>query len=111
MQQVLAPRTDIRLVSSGEPLVGLELARSEHPDLILLDINLPGMSGFEVLKELQAQADTCNIPVLAITANAMPADIERGLAAGFVAYLTKPLDLDKLQTEINRLLAEERPRG
>ncbi len=105
MQQVLAPRSDIRLVSSGEPLVGLELARSEHPDLIMLDINLPGMSGFEMLKQLQAQADTCNIPVLAITANAIPEDVARGLAAGFLAYLTKPLDLDKLQTEINRLLA------
>jgi CheY-like chemotaxis protein len=104
MQQVLAPRTDIRLFSTGEPLVGLELARSEHPDLIMLDINLPGMSGFEVLKELQASADTSAIPVLAISANAMPADIERGLAAGFLAYLTKPIDLDRLQSEIERLL-------
>lgn len=104
MHQVLAPRRDIRLVSSGEPLVGLELARSERPDLIMLDINLPGMSGFEVLKQLQAQADTCNIPVLAITANAMPEDVERGLAAGFLAYLTKPIDLVRLQTEIDRLL-------
>lgn len=104
MQQVLAPRSDIRLISTGEPLVGLELARSERPDLIMLDINLPGMSGFDVLKQLQAQADTCNIPVLAITANAMPEDVERGLAAGFLAYLTKPLDLTRLQTEIDRLL-------
>jgi PAS domain S-box-containing protein len=104
MQQVLASRTDIHLLSSGDPLVGLELARSEPPDLIMLDINLPGMSGFEVLKALQAQADTCNIPVLAITANAMPEDVERGLAAGFQAYLTKPLDLVRLQTEIDRLL-------
>jgi len=104
MQQVLAPRTDIRLFSTGEPLVGLELARSEHPDLIMLDINLPGMSGFDVLKELQASADTSAIPVLAISANAMPADIERGLAAGFLAYLTKPIDLDRLQSEIERLL-------
>lgn len=106
MQQVLAPRSDIRLVSSGEPLVSLELARSEHPDLILLDINLPGMSGYEMLVELQADADTRDIPVLAITANAMPEDVERGLAAGFRAYLTKPLDLSRLQTEINRLLEE-----
>jgi PAS domain S-box-containing protein len=105
MQRVLAPRSDIRLVSSGEPLVGLELAHGEHPDLIMLDINLPGMSGYEMLKELQASADTCEIPVLAISANAMPADIERGLAAGFLAYLTKPLDLARLQTEIDRLLA------
>ncbi|OYY92272.1 MAG: hypothetical protein B7Y41_16550 [Hydrogenophilales bacterium 28-61-23] len=104
MQQVLAPRADIRLLSSGEPLVGLELARDEHPDLIMLDINLPGMSGYEMLKQLQADADTRDIPVLAISANAMPEDIERGLAAGFRAYLTKPLDLARLQMEINRLL-------
>jgi len=108
MQQVLAPRSDIRLISTGEPLVGLALARSERPDLIMLDINLPGMSGFEVLKQLQAQADTCNIPVLAITANAMPEDVERGLAAGFLAYLTKPIDLTRLQTEIDRLLGYEK---
>jgi CheY-like chemotaxis protein len=106
MQQALAPRTDIRLLSTGEPLVGLELARGERPDLIMLDINLPGMSGYEMLKTLQADAGTRDIPVLAITANAMPEDVERGLAAGFRAYLTKPLDLSRLQTEINRLLAE-----
>jgi PAS domain S-box-containing protein len=111
MQQVLAPRTDIHLLSTGEPLTGLELARGASPDLIMLDINLPGMNGFEVLKQLQAQADTCNIPVLAITANAMPEDIERGLAAGFLAYLTKPLDLVRLQTEIDRLLAYAKTAG
>ncbi len=104
MQLALALRQDIRLLSCGDPLIGLELARSEHPDLIMLDINLPGMSGYEMLMELQTDADTRTIPVLAITANAMPEDVERGLAAGFLAYLTKPLDLARLQTEIDRIL-------
>ena len=104
MLQALAPRDDIRLLVSGEPIGALALARSELPDLIMLDINLPGMSGYELLDALQAEVETRDIPVMAISAKAMPEDIERGLAAGFRVYLTKPLDLNRLQLEINRLL-------
>ncbi len=105
MQDVLKSRSDIRLLTSGEPLVGLVLARTERPDLILLDINLPTMSGYEVLIKLKNRAVTRDIPVMAISGYSKPEEIERGLAAGFQAYLTKPLELDTLHAEINRLLA------
>lgn len=105
MQHVLASRPDLRLLACAEPAQGLELARDEHPDLILLDINLPGMSGYDILQILRERADTRATPVLAVSADAMPAAIERGLAAGFQAYLTKPLDLDHLLKEIDRLLS------
>jgi PAS domain S-box-containing protein len=105
MQDVLKARSDIRLLTSGEPLVGLVLARTERPDLILLDINLPTMSGYEVLNKLKNRAVTRDIPVIALSGHSRPEEIECGLAAGFQAYLTKPLELDTLHAEINRLLA------
>lgn len=75
------------------PDVGLELARSNPPDLILLDINMPGMDGYEVLKELRTVEALRRIPIMAVTASAMPREIERGLLAGFSHYFTKPLDI------------------
>ena len=76
--------------------LGLEMARTQRPDIILLDINLPGMNGFEALSILQNDPATRDIPVIAITANAMERDIKKGLDAGFVDYLTKPLDIIQL---------------
>jgi signal transduction histidine kinase/CheY-like chemotaxis protein len=84
------------LLTGGDAQTGLEMARSHLPDVILMDINLPGMDGFEALAALKADPATAAIPVIALTANAMPADIERGRAAGFVRYLTKPIKLDGL---------------
>jgi len=109
MQQLLAPRADIHLVCSMEPLEGLALAHAEHPDLIMLDINLPGMSGYDMLKQLQVHADTCDIPVVAISANAMPKDLARGKAAGFTDYLTKPLEVDRLLRVIDDVIGKAVP--
>jgi CheY-like chemotaxis protein len=89
---MLTQQTRLRLISAELPEAGLQLARAQRPDLILLDIQLPGMDGYEVLRRLRADEGTRDIPVIAVSANAMPADIERGLAAGFDAYLTKPID-------------------
>ncbi len=72
------------------------------PDLILMDINLPGMDGYEALKQLQFKLDTQNIPVFAISANAMEKDIKMGEKAGFCAYITKPLDVAELIREIDK---------
>jgi signal transduction histidine kinase/ActR/RegA family two-component response regulator len=93
VERILAQRADIRLLSASAPGLGLELAAAHRPSLILLDINLPDMDGYEVLRRLQANPATCSIPVLGISSNAMPKDIERALAAGFSDYLTKPLDI------------------
>jgi CheY-like chemotaxis protein len=71
--------------------MGIQLARAHQPDVILMDINLPGISGIEALKILRADPGTEHIPVIALSANAMPRDIEKGLQAGFFRYLTKPI--------------------
>lgn len=84
------------LSCAHEAALGIELARAEHPALILMDINLPGMDGYAALALLKADPATRAIPVVALSANAMPADVERGLTAGFADYLTKPLDLGRL---------------
>lgn len=105
MQQLLKRRQDISLFVSEDPYNGLQLVRREHPHLILLDINLPGMDGYSVLKQLKADKLTRSIPVIAVSANAMLGDEEIGRAAGFIDYLTKPLDLDVLMSAIDRHLA------
>jgi diguanylate cyclase len=83
----------IELLTAGEPGKGLELARTQRPDLIVLDINLPGMSGFDMLAQLKSSPPTAEIPVLALSAAALPREVERGLTAGFTHYLTKPLNV------------------
>ncbi len=91
--QILGHRPHIHLLTAHTPELGIELAQSRRPELILLDINMPGMDGYQVLEVLKADARLQAIPVVAITANAMPCDIERGRAAGFSEYLTKPIDV------------------
>jgi signal transduction histidine kinase/CheY-like chemotaxis protein len=106
VEEIVAFRRDLRLLSAHDGHLGLQLARAHRPDIILMDLNLPGMSGFEVLRQLGADPETVDIPVIALTANAMPRDIERGVAAGFHRYLTKPIDIEKFTEAINSTLAE-----
>jgi CheY-like chemotaxis protein len=73
--------------------LGIQLARAYKPDVILMDINLPGISGFGALKILHEDPITAHIPVVALSANAVPRDIEKGLEAGFFRYLTKPIEV------------------
>lgn len=102
--QVMGMREHVHLVSAHTPELGIELALAHRPDLILLDINMPGMDGYQVLEVFRASVELRHIPVVAITANAMPSDIERGKAAGFAGYLTKPLDIPYLLDLADRLL-------
>jgi signal transduction histidine kinase/ActR/RegA family two-component response regulator len=95
VEQLIARRPDMRLLSAGDAMRGIALARIHQPEVILMDINLPGISGLQALKILRADPTTKYIPVLAISANAMPPDIEKGLAAGFFLYLTKPFKVNE----------------
>ena len=104
MEAMLGQQTRLRLISADLPEAGLQMAHAQRPDLILLDIQLPGIDGFEVLRRLRADAATRDIPVIAVSANAMPADIERGRLAGFDDYLTKPIDQQVLVAALHRAL-------
>lgn len=91
VEQLIARRGDVKLLTAIDGHLGVELARTYLPDAILMDINLPGISGYGALKMLQEDPLTSHIPVLALSANAVPRDIEKGLEAGFFRYLTKPI--------------------
>jgi len=110
VEEIVRFRPDLRLMAAGDGPLGLSLARAHHPEIILMDLNLPGMSGLEVLAQLQREPGMRDIPVIALTANAMPRDIERGIAAGFTRYLTKPIDIDKFNEAIDLTLAQLRTR-
>ena len=107
--QLVAPRTDLRLLRAHDAAQGIALASSELPDVILLDIHLPGMNGLQALQVLQLNAATRQIPVLALSANAMRRDIEKGLAAGFLRYLTKPIKNNELLQALDIALEIVRP--
>jgi PAS domain S-box-containing protein len=104
VEQILQTRSDIKLLSAPQARMGIELARAHKPDLILMDINMPGMDGITAMKKLQNYEETNNIPIIAVSANAMESDIKKGLDAGFNAYITKPFDIPKLFIEIDRFL-------
>lgn len=82
--------------------------RAQAPDLILMDLQIPRRDGYEVLREIRNTPALAGIPVVAVTANAMPGDREKVLAAGFTGYIAKPVALTQLRDEVNRLL---RPQG
>jgi CheY-like chemotaxis protein len=82
----------------------LECAHRLHPDLIILDLHMPGLDGFGVIKELRLHSDFVRTPVVALTASAMQGDRQRALSAGFTGYITKPVSLKTLRSEVERLL-------
>jgi CheY-like chemotaxis protein len=104
VEQLIARRPDMRLLGAGDGVRGIELARTHRPQVILLDINLPGISGLQALKILREDPVTAHIPVLALSANAMPHDIEKGLEAGFFRYLTKPIKINEFMAALDRAL-------
>jgi CheY-like chemotaxis protein len=93
---MLARLPDVDVAVAALPEIGLEMALQDPPDVILLDIQLPGIDGYEVLRRLRAQPWGRRIPVIAVSANAMASDIEQGLKAGFAQYITKPVDMPQL---------------
>jgi CheY-like chemotaxis protein len=105
MEEILKARPHIHFLKAQSGLQGLEMARQFLPDLILLDINLPGIGGYELLKMLRRDAATQHIPVMAVSANAMPLNVVKGLATGFTRYLTKPFKIDELLRAVDLALA------
>ncbi|BCB27199.1 hypothetical protein SKTS_20850 [Sulfurimicrobium lacus] len=104
VEQIVEGQPNVRMLSAHDGNLGIALARAHLPDVILMDINLPGISGFQALKILREDPLTAHIPVLAISANAMPRDIEKGLEAGFFRYLTKPIKVNEFVTALDMAL-------
>jgi PAS domain S-box-containing protein len=104
IEQLIARRPDMRLLSATDGTRGIQLARTNQPEVILMDINLPGISGIEALRILREDPETAHIPVIALSANAMPRDIEKGLQAGFFRYLTKPIRVNEFMQTLDAVL-------
>lgn len=104
MERMLSKREDIKLLSALEPELGIDMIATCEPDLILLDITMPVMDGYDVLKKLQEIHGASLVPVIAVTANAMEQDSKRGLAAGFAEYIAKPFDIANFYNVIDKHL-------
>jgi len=105
VSRLLGRMPNIKMWSAHEPILGLELAKAHSPDLILLDINLPYINGFEVLRRLKIEENTKNTPVFAISANSMPLDVEKGLQAGFSDYICKPINVLEFMESVTKALS------
>ena len=116
VEQLMARRPDLRLLGAADGDLGIEFARACQPEVILMDINLPGISGLEAMKFLRADPATAHIPIIALSANAIPRDIEKALEAGFFNYLTKPIRVNQFLDALDAALrfsesAAGRPAG
>ena len=108
MKDLVSTFENIDLVTAPTAEIRVELARSRHPEVIVMDINLPGMSGLDALRALGAAPETKNIPVIALTAAASERDKQRGMQAGFYRYLTKPVNVDEFVAALEGLLGSPR---
>jgi CheY-like chemotaxis protein len=104
VEQLVARCPELTLVTAVNATLGIKLARSICPDVILMDINLPGISGIDALRILREDPATDHIPVVALSANAMPRDIAKGLQAGFFRYLVKPIKVDEFMETLKMTL-------
>ena len=111
VEQLIARRPDLHLISAANATIGIAFARAHLPAVILMDINLPGLSGVEAMKLLHSDPATAHIPILALSANAVPRDITRGLEAGFFDYITKPIKvtafMEALDVALTHALANQ----
>src|SRR4051812_17257958 len=108
VEQLVARRPDLRLISAADGNIGVNYARAYLPAVILMDINLPGISGIEAMKILRADPLTAHIPIIALSANAVPRDIKTGLEAGFFSYLTKPIKVNQFMHALDEALMSSR---
>jgi CheY-like chemotaxis protein len=108
MSDLVSSFENIDLITAPTAELGVELARARRPEVVIMDINLPGMSGLDALRALRAAPETSRTPVIALTAAASDRDRERGEQAGFYRYLTKPLRVDALEAALEELLVSSR---
>ncbi len=106
VEQLIARRADLRMISAANAKLGIEFARVYLPDVILMDINLPGMNGITAMQLLHADPLTQHIPIIALSANAVPREIQRGLDAGFCSYLTKPIKVNQFIDALDAVLKQ-----
>ena len=92
------------ITEAADGLEAVRFAREVRPDLVVLDLHMPGLTGFEVLVELRGDKEFAKTPIMALTASAMQGDRERALRAGFSSYVSKPIPLAALRSEVQRLL-------
>ncbi len=108
VEQLIARRPDLRLLSATDGNQGIDYARVHQPRVIVMDINLPGLSGIEAMRVLRADPSTAHIPIVALSANAVPRDIKKGLEAGFFDYLTKPLKVAEFMAALDAALVSSK---
>ena len=96
---------DYQLITAGDGEKGIELAKNESPDLILMDMSLPVVDGWEAARRIKSDAASKQIPIIGLSAHAMDGDREKALASGCDDYLTKPIDEDLLVKTLNKFLA------
>jgi CheY-like chemotaxis protein len=101
VERIIARRPDMRLLTAINGTSGIEVARGSQPDVILMDINLPDITGIEALTILRSDPLTAHIPIVALSANAMPRDIEKGMKAGFFRYITKPIKINEFMDALD----------
>ena len=104
VEQILGQRSNIHLLTAHTHELGIELTKAREPELILLDINMPGKNGYQVMEIIKADKHLQAIPVIAVSANAMLSDIKRGKDAGFTDYITKPLNVNRLLDIVDKCL-------
>ena len=92
------------VIEATDGLSGIKMAQEAHPDLILMDINIPGMDGYEAATRIKSLPELSNIPIIALTAKVMAGDRERALAAGCDGYIAKPIDIDALPKQVAEFL-------
>jgi CheY-like chemotaxis protein len=108
MEEIIATMDNVKLITAVNGRQGIQSALQEQPDIIFLDIGLPDIDGFEVLKQLQQHTKTKNIPIYALSANAMPSDIEKGLESGFLDYICKPYSATDIQVKVDAVRKSRR---
>jgi CheY-like chemotaxis protein len=104
MSELVAELPSVQLLTAPTAEIGIPLVRAEQPDVVIMDINLPGMSGFEAVNRLRAMAETRAIPIIGLSAAALQKDTARATDAGFYRYLTKPVKVDELVQTLEELL-------
>jgi CheY-like chemotaxis protein len=111
VRNIFATLTDVTMIEAMDGAMGIAMAKQHCPDVIILDLNLPDMSGYAVLQRLKRIPELAATPVLALSAGALPRDIKQGLEAGFLRYLTKPLDVKKFLGAIDAALSQRAGKG